>query len=243
VKEGAARTAKAPQPLPEEATAFLERVTRGIGSGHRIASEVRQELTNHFEDALDGLDSPDKRAVAVQRLVQDFGDEDLLATLIRRGKRRCDKGAPSTVLGVGIAGGIILLVIAMGGAPGIWVHLPSFLFSVGLIVAPTLTAYGVRALCHALWSIRVLIVNVSPDRISLRDASILRDLSVRLHLAGVIGTLIGLVQLLASIDDPSQLWGGLAVSLLPLFTAFIIAEVILRPAAQRNGFPLDAPST
>ncbi len=233
MKGSAAQTTEASLPLPEEATAFLERVTRGIGSGPRVAAQVRRELTDHFEDALDGVDSPEKRTVAVQRLVQDFGDEDLLATLIRRGKRRCDKGAPSTMLGIAIASGIILLVVAMGGAPPIWVNLPSIFFSVGLIVAPTLTAYGFRALCHALWVARALILDVDPESVSKHDPAILWAMVQRGYIAAGGGFLLGLIVTLASSERPATMGGGMAMGLLAPLCAGLISEGALRPAARR----------
>ncbi len=152
----------------------------------------------------------------------------------------------SGILGLAIATGIILGVILLGPTDTCpvtrFINVPSILLVVALAGGLELMAASARNVGHALWGIRVLVVNALPNHLSLRDGQILRDLSVRFYTAGLIGVLIGVVQLLASIDDWNQLWIGLAVSLLPLFTAFVLAEVILRPAAQRIGFLLDTPS-
>jgi flagellar motor component MotA len=152
----------------------------------------------------------------------------------------------SGILGLVIAACTIIGVMLLGPTDTFpipyFINIPSIAFVLALACGLELMAASARDVGRALWSIRVLIVDLSPDRVSLRDASILRDLAVRLHLAGVIGTLIGLVEILACINVVSHLGLSLAFALLTIFTAFIVAEVILRPAAQRISFLLETPS-
>jgi len=50
---------------------------------------------------------------------------------------------------------------------------------------------------------------------------------------GMIGTLVGLVQMLQSLDDPSQIGGGMAVALLTTLYGAIIANVACVPLAGK----------
>lgn len=50
---------------------------------------------------------------------------------------------------------------------------------------------------------------------------------------GMIGTLVGLVQMLRSLDDPSQIGGGMAVALLTTLYGAIIANVACIPLASK----------
>ena len=50
---------------------------------------------------------------------------------------------------------------------------------------------------------------------------------------GMIGTLIGLVKMLATLDDPSAIGGGMAVALLTTLYGAVLANLILLPAAGK----------
>ena len=50
---------------------------------------------------------------------------------------------------------------------------------------------------------------------------------------GMIGTLVGLVQMLANMSDPSAIGSGMAVALLTTFYGAVIANVICLPLAAK----------
>jgi chemotaxis protein MotA len=50
---------------------------------------------------------------------------------------------------------------------------------------------------------------------------------------GMIGTLVGLVQMLASLDDPSSIGGGMAVALLTTLYGAVIANMICLPLSGK----------
>ena len=50
---------------------------------------------------------------------------------------------------------------------------------------------------------------------------------------GMIGTLIGLVQMLKALDDPSQIGGGMAVALLTTLYGAVIANMFCGPLAGK----------
>ena len=59
--------------------------------------------------------------------------------------------------------------------------------------------------------------------------SILNAMATFAPAFGMIGTLIGLVQMLSTLDDPSKIGGGMAVALLTTLYGAILANLILLP--------------
>jgi chemotaxis protein MotA len=66
-----------------------------------------------------------------------------------------------------------------------------------------------------------------------RSASILRRASEIAPAMGLIGTLVGLVQMLSSLDDPSSIGPAMALALLTTFYGAIMGMVILGPLAGK----------
>lgn len=66
-----------------------------------------------------------------------------------------------------------------------------------------------------------------------RSASILRRASEIAPAMGLIGTLVGLVQMLAQLDDPSAIGPAMAVALLTTFYGAIMGTVVLGPLAAK----------
>ena len=50
---------------------------------------------------------------------------------------------------------------------------------------------------------------------------------------GMIGTLIGLIQMLTTLDDPSRIGGGMATALITTFYGSVLANVVFLPAAGK----------
>lgn len=51
---------------------------------------------------------------------------------------------------------------------------------------------------------------------------------------GMIGTLVGLVQMLQNLDDPSQIGSGMATALITTFYGALIANLVMLPIAQKS---------
>ena len=78
-----------PANLPPSALEYINLVIRKMGYRRKIRTEVKQELTDHFTDALADHTDPQARAQHAAELITQFGPPKLLARLIRRGKKRC----------------------------------------------------------------------------------------------------------------------------------------------------------
>lgn len=66
-----------------------------------------------------------------------------------------------------------------------------------------------------------------------RSASVLRRASEIAPAMGLIGTLVGLVQMLAQLDDPGSIGPAMAIALLTTFYGAIMGTVILGPLAAK----------
>ena len=66
-----------------------------------------------------------------------------------------------------------------------------------------------------------------------RSASVLRRASELAPAMGLIGTLIGLVQMLSNLDDPSTIGPSMAIALLTTFYGAILANIVLVPLASK----------
>ncbi len=75
--------------LPKNAKDYIDLVIRKMGYRRKVRQDVGRELEAHFADALRHLTSETEKFQAAQTLIDDFGDPKLLATLLRRGKKRC----------------------------------------------------------------------------------------------------------------------------------------------------------
>ena len=75
--------------LPGCVAEFLSEVVRHMRYRRPVREEVRAELTAHFADELRGCASEQERLKKAQEMIAGFGDVKLLATLLRRAKRRC----------------------------------------------------------------------------------------------------------------------------------------------------------
>lgn len=75
--------------LPNCATKYIEQVVRKVRYRKKIRTDVRAELSCHFQDALNDCKTEDDRQNAAKELITEFGSPKILAKLIRRGKKRC----------------------------------------------------------------------------------------------------------------------------------------------------------
>lgn len=67
----------------------------------------------------------------------------------------------------------------------------------------------------------------------MRSAGILRKAAEVAPAMGLIGTLIGLVQMLGNLNDPASIGPGLAVALLTTFYGAVLANMVFSPLASK----------
>ena len=67
----------------------------------------------------------------------------------------------------------------------------------------------------------------------IKSASVLRKAAEVAPAMGLIGTLVGLVQMLGNLNDPSAIGPGMAVALLTTFYGAILANLVFAPLASK----------
>ncbi len=112
------------------------------------------------------------------------------------------------------------------------VNLPSAIIVAGVTIGVGLMAFGLKDLLNGLLALRALVIRVPDEALHRQQAQVLRGLIPSCYAAGALGTLIGVVQMLAMLEDPSQIGWGMAVALLTVLYSVILAEGFLRPGAR-----------
>ncbi|MEN6308097.1 MAG: hypothetical protein ABFD91_10110 [Anaerohalosphaeraceae bacterium] len=75
--------------LPRHVAGLIDAIIESMRYRRSVRADVRQELTDHFNDALAGCETEEQKTVRVKELLADFGDVELLGILMRRAKKRC----------------------------------------------------------------------------------------------------------------------------------------------------------
>jgi flagellar motor component MotA len=130
-----------------------------------------------------------------------------------------------------LALGLIDAAILLGGELSLFVNAPSILIVVGCGFSFTLAAHGYAGLKNAMSAACGTKINNGKEGSS--HALVLLTLRNSFLGAGAVGTFIGLVQMLVSLDDPSLVGPSLAVALLTMTYGFILAELVVTPAMDR----------
>jgi type III secretory pathway component EscS len=117
-----------------------------------------------------------------------------------------------------------------------------FVFVTGFFIA--FAAHGVRPVFRALMSGLSPVPAVDED--AARDALILRTLRNTVCAAGVLGFLVGFVQMMTFMSDPKTLGPAMAICILTglyaIFAELFLSPMINRLHARAGGSPWTAPS-
>ncbi len=141
---------------------------------------------------------------------------------------------------IGLTGaiGVIVVGIAMGGRLATFIHIPSILFAGGMTFFMLLASFGKDFLKFIPDAILTLLSKSAGP--CPRFAEIARFGGRYVIGAGLTGTLVGLVQMLANLSDPSNLGRGMAVALLTTLYAVIISEIFFAYLHRAYSEPSDA---
>jgi len=135
----------------------------------------------------------------------------------RIGATRALRPDMATIVGLGGAFVLIAAAIALGGAWSAFVDLRAVLIVLGGTAAVTAISFGAGDLGRARRAF----------------SQCLRRAAEVAPAMGLIGTLVGLVQMLANLNDPSAIGPGMAVALLTTFYGAVLANMVLAPLAAK----------
>jgi hypothetical protein len=102
--------------LPPSVSDLIDAIIDSMRYRKNERADVRQELCDHFTDALSDCENEQEKTETIKEMLAEFGDIELLGKLIRRGKKRCQplwrKVLTHTPHAVGIT--ILLLIVYTG---------------------------------------------------------------------------------------------------------------------------------
>lgn len=130
------------------------------------------------------------------------------------------------VLVLGMFGGAIV----MGGNLAMFINLPSLVIVIGGGLFVSLSFHSPTAVKNALVAGSAGTAANPHDLKNHRN--VLGTIRTSVVGSGVLGTLIGSVQMLANLDDPKKLGPAIAVALLTLVYSVLISELCLAPMSN-----------
>lgn len=137
----------------------------------------------------------------------------------------------SRLIGLQIAVGLFIWMIAASGGLMMYVDLPS------LIIVGGVSA-GVMLVCFTpaqLWGAVVTLLNAGAGRGAGHRAEAAAVFGRAYQVVwgvGLVGTLFGLIAMLADLSDPSAIGAGMAVALIMVAYSALLAELIIAPCKQ-----------
>lgn len=130
------------------------------------------------------------------------------------------------LLGIAVAVSGLLAVIMIGGTPSSFLNVPGLLFVLLVGVGVVLAGHGK----HGLLSVPSALAGKPENAENAR--TVLETAMDAFVAAGWIGVLVGVIQMLGGLDDPSQLGIGMSTCLLTAFYGYIAAYIICMPLAR-----------
>lgn len=129
--------------------------------------------------------------------------------------------------------GLIMLILGMelGGAVGLFIDYPSLIIVLGTTCFFTFAHHTVRGTVAA-FKAALSSQAVTAEEVR-RHERVLSTMRILASAAGVLGSLIGFVNMLANLDDPKNIGPAMAVAMLTLFYGVIIAELCIGPLISR----------
>lgn len=143
------------------------------------------------------------------------------------------KPRPAGILGILVAFCSLVVLTVLGGSITHFINIPSIVFVTCVALGLQLATVGGTALSDLSLGLRSLFFESPPSALRAGLATDLRAFARYLYVAGILGSIIGLIQILASVSDWSVLGAALSTAAMSAFYATILAECIVRPCANR----------
>jgi flagellar motor component MotA len=130
-----------------------------------------------------------------------------------------------------LGSGLFLAAMALGGSIMMFVNIPSILIVFGGTLAFSLTHHSPSELSSA-FSAAFSRTNTSVKN-TTRHLAVLSTVRKTLYGSGLSGVLIGLIQMLHNLEDPSRIGPAMAVALLCSLYCVFLAEMGIAPLHNR----------
>lgn len=137
------------------------------------------------------------------------------------------------ILGILLAFCSLVVLTVLGGSITQFFNIPSIVFVICVTLGLQLVTVGGRAVGDLSFGLQLMLFESPSSGLRAGLATDLRVFARYLYVAGILGSIIGLIQILASVSDWSVLGAALSTAAMSAFYATILAECIVRPCANR----------
>lgn len=208
----------------------METWRRSLASSGAIQDWQLDELEDHLRTAYDSAllefaSEPLAWAAALERT----GSQAAITKEFSKGQMMSWK---SKFAGLVITVSMLALVLETGpGGVSLFIHIPSMIFVCAIVLGGLVSSFGPTRIVHAA---QASLAGASPLEAS--EVASLVQVFQRAHrlawMSGVIGFILGFVQVLQNLSDPSGLGQGLATCLFCMLYGSILAEVVIANGRQ-----------
>ncbi|MBF0383723.1 MAG: MotA/TolQ/ExbB proton channel family protein [Magnetococcales bacterium] len=139
----------------------------------------------------------------------------------------------SGIIGLALMMTMLYGTITVDGDLTTFFNLPSGIIVLVCGVFLGYSSFGWRRYNQALLALGILVSDRFWHLASRETAEVIRAMKGHFLACGFLGTQIGLVQMLASFDDPNTIGPAMAVALLAVLYAIFLAMFICQPALNR----------
>jgi len=200
-----------------------------LSSGHLRAWQV-DELEDHLREAYGAAREIEAdQETAWKTALESIGRVNALT----REFHKADHMSPTAKLaGIALVLALLLLILAAGpGGAGVFLHLPALLCLTVFVLGGLVASFGPGRVGRALGaSLRASTPLEAAEVEHL--AQVLRRGQRLAWMGGLVLAIVGAIQCLAALDDPSRLGFGLATSSLSVLYGALLAEVGFGSAQQ-----------
>lgn len=203
---------------------------RSLGLPGHLEAEQLDELEDHLRSTVEakvaqGQDEREAFAEAAHQL----GPTTLITTEFA--KDRMTMTLFSRLLGIALTVFVLVAAASITGVVGSFLYLPALLFVAGVVVGGLWASFGLRHVREAFAC--VLAGKPAADAVHAERfrAIFLRGQRLAWS-AGLLGALIGTINMLSMLGDPSQIGPCVALSMLSILYGALVAELGFRTLLQ-----------
>ncbi len=129
-----------------------------------------------------------------------------------------------------LAASMVHMAILAGGSVALFINAPSAILVLGVSYFVGIAAHGWRDFNCSIKALLYAYRKRVPSSLGMIHIHIIRSMRVYVVLSGLLGFLVGLVQMLNNLDDPSKIGPALAVAILTVFYSVLLILLVFQPA-------------
>lgn len=212
--------------MPDEMNERIRRWRLELAVQHGLFKHELDELEDHVREDLERDDVLHQNH-AIERALERLGDSRQIARELRKSRRLA---LMHSAIGVGVVA-LFIVSVAMAMPLHIFIDVPSFILIVGVVIGGLWITYRPGQMCRA---IAIGALRSPPRDLDevIQTQGVLRRGRQLCWATGILGTLIGVIQMLADPSDWSAIGAGMAVALLTTLYGAFAGELLFGSMLQ-----------